>query len=175
VVAGPQGASTGVNHGVWCTVRPRRPTLPRFHIVSMACGSLVPQSSFRDPKRSGRIKPRSPPQWGRSSPTLFDLGLSGPEGDAATARVFAESLLTAVCLHLQSRKGPDPTLADLVDWLDAGGYGEVFAKLRGEPLSLTEYAVSELGSLAAEQQSLAVEMAVCAAKLAQALARENTA
>jgi hypothetical protein len=157
----------------------------------MACGSLVPQSSFRDPKRSGRIKPRSPPQWGRSSPTLFDLGLSGPEGDAATARVFAESLLirvaptqdrrdarlllTAVCLHLQSRKGPDPTLADLVDWLDAGGYGEVFAKLRGEPLSLTEYAVSELGSLAAEQQSLAVEMAVCAAKLAQALARENTA
>jgi hypothetical protein len=115
---------------------------------------------------------------------LFDLGLSGPEGDAACARAFAESLLicvtpgqdrrdarlllTVVCLHLQSRNGPDATLADLVEWLGARGREEVFAKLRGEPLSLTEYAVIELGSLAPEQQGLAVEMALAAAKLAQA-------
>jgi hypothetical protein len=116
---------------------------------------------------------------------LFDLGLSGPEGDAACARAFAESLLiraapgqdrrdarlllTVVCLHLQSRNGPDPTVADLMEWLGAGSTGEVLTTLRGEPLSLTEYAVSELGGLAADHQSLALEMALAAAKFAQAL------
>jgi hypothetical protein len=115
---------------------------------------------------------------------LFDLGLSGPEGDAASARAFAESLLirvapgqdrrdarlllTVVCLHLQSRNGPDATLGDLVEWLGPGGCEDVLVKLRGEPLSLTDYVVNELGSLAGEQQSLAVEMALNAAQLAEA-------
>jgi hypothetical protein len=157
------------------------------HVVSMVDENVVPQPSLRDPNLSGSTRSRSSPQRGRSSPSLFDLGLSGPEGDAAAARAFAESLLicvapgqdrrdarlllTAVCLHLQSRNGPDPTLVDLVDWLSAagGGGGDILAKLRGEPLSLSEYAVSELGSLAASQQSLALEMALSAAKFAQAL------
>ena len=184
MVAGPRGTSTGVNHGAWCTVSLRRPTLPRHHIVSMVHGNVVPQRSLRDPNLSGRTRPRSPPQRDRSSLSLFDLGLTGPEGDAATARAFAERLLipaaadqdrrdarlllTVVCLHLQSRNGPDATLADLVEWLSADRRGEVFAMLREGPLSLTEYAVNELGSLAAERQSLAMEMALTAAQLAQA-------
>jgi hypothetical protein len=150
----------------------------------MVHGNVVPQRSFRDPNLSGRTRPRSSPQRGRSSPSLFDLGLSGPEGDAASARAFAESLLirvapgqdrrdarlllTAVCLHLQSRNGPDATLGDLVEWLGPGGCEDVLVKLRGEPLSLTDYVVNELGSLAGEQQSLAVEMALNAAQLAEA-------
>jgi hypothetical protein len=151
----------------------------------MVHGNVVPQRSLRDPNLSGRIRPRSSPKRGRSSPSLFDLGLSGPEGDAAAARAFAEGLLicvapgqdrrdarlllTAACLHLQSWNGPDATLADLVEWLGACDSGDVLARLRNQPPSLTEYAVSELGSLGAGQQSLALEMALSAAKFAQAL------
>ena len=163
-----------------------RPTLPRFHIVSMAHGDVVPQRSFRDSNANqDRRGLRSRRGSGRSSPSLFDLGLSGAEGDAATARTFAESLLirvadgqdcrdarlllTAVCLHLQSLSGPDATVSDLVEWLGARGCGEVLAKLHGGPLSLTDYAVSELCSLTEAQQSEAVDLACTAAQLALAV------
>ena len=184
MVAGPSGASTCVNHGAWCTVRPRRPTLPRAHIVSMAHGNVVPQRSFRDPNESRQKRLPSRRQSSRSSQSLFDLGLSGPEGDAATARAFAESLLirvapgqdrrdarlllTAVCLHLQGRNGPDATVSDLVEWLGARDRRDVLAKLHGGPLSLTDYAVNELGSLSEAQQSAAFELACTAAQLALA-------
>ena len=185
MVAGPRGASTGVNHGAWCTVGPRRPALPRRHIVSMAHGNVVPQRSLRNPIQSGQKRLPSRRQSSRSSQSLFDLGLSGPEGDAATARAFAESLLirvapgqdrrdarlllTVVCLHLQSRSGPDATVSDLVEWLGARDRRDVLAKLHGGPLSLTDYAVNELGSLTDPQQSSAIELASAAAQLALAV------
>jgi hypothetical protein len=144
----------------------------------MIDGNVVPQRSAQSPNPPGRTTEFA-------SPSLFDLGLSGPEGDAAAARAFAEGLLicvapgqdrrdarlllTAACLHLQSWNGPDATLADLVEWLGACDRVDVLARLRNQPPSLTEYAVSELGSLAAGQQSLALEMALTAAKFAQAL------
>jgi hypothetical protein len=115
------------------------------------------------------------------SPSLFDLGLSGPEGDAVTARSFSEKLLirvaagqdrrdarlllTAVCLHLQSGLGPDATLADLVACLGRCGRSGLLATLSGDPLSLSEYAVCELGSISAGQLNLAREMALSAVKL----------
>jgi hypothetical protein len=167
-----------VNHGAWCTVGLRRPTLPRHHIVSMVHGNVVPQRSSQSPNPRGRTTQVA-------TPSLFDLGLSGPEGDAAAARAFAEGLLicvapgqdrrdarlllTAACLHLQSWNGPDATLADLVEWLGVCDSGDVLARLRNQPPSLTEYAVSELGSLGAGEQSLALEMALSAANFAQAL------
>ena len=185
MVAGPRGASTGVNHGAWCTVGLRRPTLPRNHIVSMAHGNVVPQRSFRDPNELGQKRLPARRQSSRSSPSLFDLGLSGPEGDAATARAFAEGLLirvapdqdrrdarlllTAVCLHLQSRSGPDATVSDLLECLDARSRGDVLAKLHDGPLSLTDYALEELGSLTEAQQSAAVELVSAAAQLALAV------
>ena len=174
-----------MNHGAWCTVDPRRPTLPRPHIVSMAHGNVVPQRSLRNPNQLGRIRLPSRRRSSRSSPTLFDIGLSGPDGDAATARAFAEGLLirvapdqdrrdarlllTAVCLHLQSRNGPDATIVDLVEWLGARDRNDVLAKLDGGPLSLTDYAVIELGSLTDPQQSSAIELASAAAQLALAV------
>lgn len=145
----------------------------------------MPQRSLRDPNQSGQKRPRSRRQSSRSGRSLFDLGLSGPEGDAATARAFAESLLrrvapdqdrrdarlllTAVCLHLQSRSGPDATVSDLVDCLGARGRGGVLAKLHEGPLSLTDYAVEELGSLTEAKQSAAVELVRAAAQLALAV------
>jgi hypothetical protein len=142
----------------------------------MINGNVVPQCSPRSPNPSGRSTPVA-------STSLFDLGLSGPEGDAAAARAFAESLLirvapgqdrrdarlllTAACLHLQSWNGPDATLADLVEWLGACDPGDVLARLRNQPPSLTEYAVDELGSFAADQQGLALEMALSAVKFAK--------
>jgi len=84
-----------------------------------------------------------------------------PDQDRRDARL----LLTAVCLHLQSRSGPDATVSDLVECLGAGGYGAVLAKLHGAPLSLTDYAFEELGSLTEAQQSAAAELASAAAQL----------
>ena len=86
----------------------------------------------------------------------------------------ARLLLTSVCLHLHTHGAADLTASDLVKFLGGRRLEEIFAILRDNPLSLTEYAVIELGALSKPQQSAAVSTAHGAAEAFQAVQYGHT-
>lgn len=99
------------------------------------------------------------------------LALAGSTRDGRDARL----LLTSVCLHLHTHGAADLTATDLVEFLGGQEPERMLGILRDNPLSLTEYAVIELSGLSTPQQSLAISMALAAAKSFQAAQRDNTA
>ena len=120
---------------------------------------------------------------------LSDLA-NAAEGDVAAAHACAcqllagagsmsvgrdaRLLLTSVCLHLHTHGAADLTASDLVRFLSGQGLEKIFAILQDNPLSLTEYAIIELGALSTAQQSSAVSLALAAAETFQAAAHDNT-
>ena len=96
-------------------------------------------------------------------------------GAASTSnRRDARLLLTSVCLHLHTHGAADLTASDLVRFLGGQCLEEIFAILRDNPLSMTEYAVIELGALSKPQQSAAVSLAIGAAEAFEAVQHRNT-
>ena len=121
---------------------------------------------------------------------LSDLA-NAAEGDVAAAHACARQLLaglgstsdgrdarlllTSVCLHLHTHGAANLTASDLVSFLGGQGPEEILAILRDNPLSLTEYAVIELGALPTPLQSSAVSSALAAAETFQAAQHDNAA
>ena len=89
----------------------------------------------------------------------------GSKGAGRDARL----LLTAICLRLHSHGGAPLTAKDLIRFLGGQSVKAILAALRDAPLSLTEYAVIELGALSPAQQSVAVSLALDAAERFQAV------
>lgn len=93
------------------------------------------------------------------------LARAGSKGVGRDARL----LLTAICLRLHSHGGAALTAEDLIRFLGGQSVREMLAALRDAPLSLTEYAVIELGALTPAQQSVAVSLALSAVEHCQAV------
>ena len=98
------------------------------------------------------------------------LAGAGSTSDGRDARL----LLTSVCLHLHTHGAADLTASDLVRFLGGRRLEEIIAILRDNPLSLTKYAVIELGALSKPQQNAAVSLALGAAEAFQAVQYRNT-
>lgn len=116
--------------------------------------------------------------------TLGDNGsadLSSPlfhGGDVLAARAYAHALLsgppappaligqarlilTAACLHVQSRIGPDPTLRDLRELLLRLGAGRAaWAPLAASPIQFVQYAAAEFADASDGALTAAIGAAV---------------
>lgn len=90
------------------------------------------------------------------------LALS-PNEDLPLARL----VLSAVCLHLGSQDGPDPTLADVLKYL--GGLSRQVgppAEFLRSPMQFLHYAALELADLPAQVRADTFELSIAATRLA---------
>ena len=109
---------------------------------------------------------------------MFDCAFeSGPSDDVLAARTCALTILagsdapagllaharlvlTAACLHVHARVGPDPTLGELRDFLHNLHTGAAaWAALAASPIQFVRYAAAELAD-ADDALGLAIDVAV---------------
>ena len=123
---------------------------------------------------------------------IYDPDLGGIGGDVAVARTIAHRmlsascadadpwharlLLTAACLYLGSRNGPEATLSDVQDLLEEIGRSlHATRAFEASPMQFLRYVGLELRSLDESTRTSAVRQSIAAARLCTAGSHRETA
>jgi hypothetical protein len=78
-------------------------------------------------------------------------GATAPAGLLTEARL----VLTAACLHIHARIGPDPSLGDLRDFImDLRGGAANWVTLAASPIQFVRYAAAEFGDAGGATRSV---------------------